>query len=199
METNIILRRVQMSGTGVVVDVVRDVIGQFVSEDKVFSAFDITEEIRKSGDARHYDVKSIVHNLYLNGQLGNNTYNRQVIVLDCGDDDYDVWVYFPFTKSAYDHPLAKKQTIQVPVDTDEDTDEVTVTVTDEHRIQIPQKVLKQVTPDQITKAYDVACNGNVILRKPESDGRVRITEATFPVGARLNVTTKGNTIEISPK
>lgn len=185
-----------MSSTSVAVDVVVDVVNQFVSEDKVFSAYDVTKEIRKSGDARHYDVKGKVHGLYMSGQLGNNLYSRELIVLDLGDDDADVFVYFPHSKSAYDHPLAKKDTVQVTVDND-DTDGVQVIVTDEHRIQIPQEVLKQVTPDT-TQAYDLACNGNTILKKAESDGRVRITEASFPAGAKLNITVDGNTIQISP-
>ena len=185
--------------TGVAQSTVEEVIDQFVSEDKVFSAFDVTKAIRDNGDARHYNVKKIVHDLYLNGLLGNNTYDRQVIVLDCGNDDHDVWVYFPYSKSAYDHPLARKQTVQVGIDTDDDTDGVTVTVTDEHRIQIPQKVLKQVQPDQLSGSYDLSFNGNVILRKAESDGRVRITDTSTPAGAELSVVVNGNTIEISPK
>lgn len=182
--------------TSVAASVVEEVIALFVSEDRVFSAFDVTKEIRKSGIVRHYDVKGIVHGLYMAGQLGNNLYSRELVVFDLGTDDADVFVYFPHTKSAYDHPLAKKDTVQVAVDSDDDDDGVTIIVTDEHRIQIPQDVLKQVTPDQAT-GYDLSCNGNTISRKAEADGRVRITETSFPAGAKLSVTVDGNTIRIS--
>lgn len=185
--------------TSVAASVVEDVVSQLTSDDEVFSAFDVTKKIRESGDARHYNVKGIVHDLYLSGQLGDNMYSREVIVLDCGNDDHDVWVYFPHSKSAYDHPLAKKDTVQVPVDTDDDeSDGVTVTVAAEHRIQIPQKVLRQVSVTS-TDEYSISCNGNTVLRKAESDGRVRITEASLSLGTRLDVTVDGNTIQISPK
>ena len=184
--------------TGVAQSTVEEVIDQFVSEDGVFSAFDVTKKIRESGDARHYNVKKIVHDLYLSGQLGNNTYSRELVQFDLGHDDADVWVYFPHTKSAYDHPLAKKQTVQVGINTDDDSDGVTVSVAAEHRIQIPRKVLKQVTVTS-TDEYKISCNGITVFRKAEADGRVRITESDYVLGTRLDVTVNGNTIEISPK
>ncbi len=205
-----------MSGNVVtqeVTDSIEEVINGFVAEDKVFTAFDVTKVVNKDGQvAKHYQIKSTVHSLYMCGRLGNNMYSRELVTLDLGNDDADAFVYFPHSKTAYDHPLAKSQTVQavndgssvpvldldsVGVDVDADDDSVTVIVTDEHRIQIPREVLSQITVGA-SRTYDISCNGGISCRKAESDGRVRITEASFPAGARLNVKVENNTIHISP-
>lgn len=203
-----------MSGSMVtqeVTDAVMLVIDGFVADDKVFSAFDVTKIVNKDSKvAKHYQIKGIVHSLYMVGDLGNNRYSRELVTLDLGHDDADAFVYYPHSKTAYDHPLAKGQAIQAVDNGDgvpildlnsvgkvADDDAVTVVVTDENRIQIPREILGQITLG-MSRAYEISCNGNLTCRKAESDGRVRITEKAFPAGAKLNVSVKTNTIHVSP-
>lgn len=104
-----------MSGTVCLTSDVKEVVDKFTSNGDVFSAYDITKEVNKNGPvARHHKIKALVHGFHQAGELGNNEYSRELITLDLGNDDAEAWVYYPHaTKTAYDHPLAKSQTVAV--------------------------------------------------------------------------------------
>jgi hypothetical protein len=197
-----------MTGTKSVTGIMSD----FMVKGESFTAFDVTKELRADGqDARHYKVKSDVHRVFLNGGMSPFGYTRTLVTLDLGNDDADAFVYHDQTVDPYNYPLAKKQTVGVPVadgdNTDAGDDEdaepdvvATVKVVTENRVQIPKKVLQKLdTSKQVLKSYDISCNGRDYYgRFPESDGRVRITAADIPVGTKLNLKIENNTVHISP-
>ena len=194
-------------------------VAAMTSKGEVFTAYDVTKKVNENGPvARHYNIKGVVHSMYQAGDMGDVStgYRREMVTLDLGNDDADAWVYYPSDKTAYDHPLAKKQTVQaiddgtgVPVldldsigiedeDEDDEDDSVIVSVTEEHRIQIPKKVLSKIDVTK-TSTYDILdINGDLHCRFPEKDGRVRITDRTLPTGSKIKVKVDSNIIYISP-
>jgi hypothetical protein len=57
---------------------VKEVISDKISNDIMFTAFDITKELRKNGHkVRHGNIRSIVHDLFRNGEI--NGYTRTII------------------------------------------------------------------------------------------------------------------------
>jgi len=196
---------------------VQEVIDKFTNEDKVFSAYDVTKEVNKNGPvARHYKIKSLVHGIFQAGEMNGDNYNRELITLDVGNDDADAFVYYPNSKTAYDHPLAKSQTVTavdngdgVPTldldDLDDDTDDededddseivATVTVTNENRIQIPRKVLKGLYTND--SSYHISCGGKLYVKSAEADGRIRITDTSYLPKTRVNIAIQHNTVIVN--
>ena len=218
-----------LSEIGVIVE---KAVIELVSVSEVFSAFDVTKKVRDEQGghvARHAVIRSNVHNMFDMSEMPNS-YDRELITLEVGDEDVNAFVYFTDSKSAYDHPLAKSQSVAVAVDDSgvptldldgldsDDTDDTdycngdcanceddlpdavgvvaTVKVTGKHRIQIPKKVLRNLTVNN--GAYNIDVNGSFVVRKAEADGRVRITEPSFPAESTLNLSIKNNTVHISP-
>jgi hypothetical protein len=59
-------------------DAISLIVNDKVDQGQMFTAFDITKEIRANGtQARHKDIKEIVHELYINGDMGG--YIRSLI------------------------------------------------------------------------------------------------------------------------
>ncbi len=57
---------------------VKDVIADKVSQNQMFTAFDITKELRKKGQqVSHYNIKRIVHTIYNNGDMQG--YDRSLV------------------------------------------------------------------------------------------------------------------------
>jgi len=49
---------------------VKDVVADFIADEKLFSAYDITKTLRSDGnDVRHFEVKDIVHGLFANYEM----------------------------------------------------------------------------------------------------------------------------------
>ena len=80
---------------------VRAEIGESIRMNRIFTAFDITKKIRKDGVRyKHEDVKQLVHDSFLNGELTG--YTRTLI--DVGTA-IQPWLYCPVTRDAseYNH------------------------------------------------------------------------------------------------
>ena len=74
---------------------VKEVIADKISRDVMFTAFDITKELRKNGNkVRHGNIRSIVHDLFRNGEI--NGYTRTIIDIN-GDRPF---VYHPISSDA---------------------------------------------------------------------------------------------------
>jgi len=213
-----------MSQTADIISDVVKVVDDFTAVGKVFSAYDVTKEVNKNEPvAPHYKIKALVHGIFGAGEMGHQSqrYDRDLITLDTGTDDVDAWVYYGSSKTAYDHPLAKSQTVQgvdngsgVPVldlssigadddddtttddDEDEDTDDVVVTVTAENRIQIPKNILKQMSTDIIDE-YIIYIDGRVDIRYVNTDGRIRV-KTNLSSGDKMKIFKLGKAIHICP-
>jgi len=74
---------------------VKEVISDKISKDIMFTAFDITKELRKNGNkVRHGNIRSIVHDLFRNGEI--NGYTRTIIDIN-GERPF---VYHPISSDA---------------------------------------------------------------------------------------------------
>lgn len=210
-------------------DAVAVAVQEKTANKEVFSAFDITKAVRadKQGHfASHDKMKSCVHRMFGQGHMPVE-YDKTLIGLDTGGSgDIQAFVYHPDTASAYDHPLAKKQTVQVTIpdtgndsipapqfdDTDstddaDDSDDaddgttITVKTTVENRIEIPKNILAQMAIRQDGKGkYAIrASNGQLRFRSPR-DGRVRVGCHYFGGTDYYNVEVDivANEIKISP-
>ena len=94
--------------------IIRNIIDNKVQNGEMFTAYDITLIARASGEyARHPQVKSIVHDLMRNGDLGL-TYTS--VLRAFGVSAFPAVVYFPLGAdvSNYDPGAVKKALAQVP-------------------------------------------------------------------------------------
>jgi len=212
-----------------ITDAVRDAVTEKTGQEEVFSAFDITKAVRASEGghfATHDVLKAKVHAMFAQG-LMPFSYGKTLIGLDAGGQTVQAFVYHPDNKTAYDHPLAAKQTVQVTVpddglddsipapvfDTDSSTDSddaddaddsnsgIVVTTTAENRIEIPGAVLAQVSVRADGKFVIRASNGKIRRRKPNVlSGRVRVGTHWFDGSDKYSVSVDiaENEIKISP-
>jgi hypothetical protein len=153
-----------------VFDVILNVISEFVSSQKLFTAFDVTKEVRSRVDGKvpHFDVRSFLNSEFLMGQ-DMDSYNRELCVLNVIHDPR-AFIYYPDGKEASEYPLYKSSTVQKdPTIDDEDIIEITA----EGRFNIPKSMLNQV--NTVSGSYHFLIDGDNICRSPNSDGRVRFT------------------------
>lgn len=134
-----------------------------VNAGEVFTAYDVTLAARQvtSETVLHNDVRNIVSNAFITGEMGD--YNREMHEID-GSGGSRALVYFPDGKTAADHPKVKSS---------DDGDGMVLDATAEGRVNSPQKVLNQVGMTGGT--YDFTMNGQAFFRSPNKDGRVRLT------------------------
>ena len=169
---------------------VNDVVAEFVSQNKVFTAYDVTVAARKrtSHNVRHADVRQAV-----TGIINNDTTNRVANAADYvmtllslnipSKGNPQALVYHPMNVDPYTHPMAMQNTV-APAPVDDGTaapvddgqgnvipfDGIDLTV--EGRLNIPKKVLSQACP--VGGSYDIKVNGTIVSRFPNLDGRVRL-------------------------
>lgn len=180
-----------------------EVLDENIQNGEVFTAFDITSSARAKTDdnVRHDDVRNIVNNEFVSQQMAG--YDRELCVLDLSDSP-SAFVYFPDTKSASDHPLVSGSgvilsntsvnTVSTPVISLDDDEYKT---TKEGRVQIPRKLLSQVTPNAGT--YDLIINGSYRGATPDARGDIRIGLRQFGIKdskVKLTVDTTNNSINI---
>jgi len=155
---------------------------QMVANEEVFTAYDITIAVRaiESDTVPHRDVRTVVHNSFDAGEMTN--YQSALCTLDLQNDPTAV-VFYPNGKNPSDHPLVEDDTQSSVTSSDandsdssdDSTDADIYSVTAEGRINIPKKVLDQVTP--IGNSFDFMINGSVKCRSINSDGRIRFSMA----------------------
>lgn len=186
-----------------------DALQARIDNGSIFSAFDITTDVRDGIGERvsHKDVRRIVSSEFGIGQfLGH--YNKEIIHLDIMDKP-NVAVYYPDGKSAYDHPKALKQDVvpvSVPVRSGsskskmggntKDGHEYVCKATAEGRVNIPKKVLKQAHSQG--GSYDIYFQGNIIYKRPNTDGHLRILKSELGGGDtfRISIDSPANNILI---
>jgi hypothetical protein len=188
-----------------------EVLDEKVQNGEVFTAFDITSAARSKTDdnIRHSDVRHIVGNEFSTQQMGN--YDRELRTLDLSSSP-QAFVYFPDTKTAEDHPLVSAalvtpnptnlgvshgtSTFPTPTPTVFlDDDEVKTTA--EGRVQIPRKLVAQVTPNGGT--YDILIGGTLKCANKDARGDLRIGLKQLGINdpkVRVTVDSVNNTINI---
>ena len=171
-----------------------EVLGEFISDKKVFTAFDVTTETRKrtSDNVRHFEVRNIIGNEFMTNQMVG--YNRELCTLDAGVKPQAL-VYYPDSKQASDHPLVEDIVVDDGDNTDS-SDPNIIKVTTEGRFNIPKKILDKV--DAIGGSYDFMVNGNLICRSANKDGRVRLSAKKIGISTvkcRLTVDNGSITLE----
>jgi len=179
-----------------------EVLEKKVSNGDVFTAFDVTQEVRAAVNdtVLHKDVRIIVFNKFLQGQIGN--YNRDACTLNISGSPVAL-VYYPDDKSVTDHPLVDSSIVSDFDDDDDDDDDIddsfsdpdVVEMTAEGRINIPKKKLDKVTP--IGGSYDFMISGQLECRSTNSDGRIRFRMSDIGIGTKCRIKVDSNTNSIS--
>ena len=185
-----------------------ETLEDFLLGKKVFTAYDVTIAARgkTSDNVKHVDVRGIVDNEFITQKMIG--YDRELCTLNLGSSP-QAQVYFPDTKSANDHPLVDgSSSVSTPVSQPTsqptstapavDLDDDEYKTTKEGRIQIPRKVLKQVTPN--AGSYDVQISGGSLKCVcADARGDVRICLRQFGIDSakvKLTVDTGANTINL---
>ncbi len=204
--------------TPVVSQAILTALAARIANQDVFTAYDVTTDARDgtTDNVRHRDVRDIVANEFAVDQFPDD-YNREAIELDVPGNPYAM-VYFPDGKTAQDHPKAAQQIAQPQVAPPvapippyvsqaqassttkqggavKDGDGFICSVTSKGVINIPHSIVSKVTPNG--GSYDLQVGGSLICKRPDGDGRLRISSSKLGGGSqfRLEVSTH-NTITI---
>lgn len=189
--------------TAIVANTIMEILDEKIQNEEVFTAFDITTAVRAAtaDTVIHNDVRSIVNDDFIASKMVG--YNRDLVTLDLSNSP-KAFVYFPDTKQAEDHPLVTMAAVSIPSipSTPVSTPAVTLDAdeyktTKEGRVQIPRKLLSQVTPNAGT--YDFIIGGSYRGATPDARGDVRICLRQFGIKdskVKLIVDTTNNTINV---
>ena len=186
-----------------------EVLEQMILDRKIFTAFDVTEAIRTAVKENqmnesilHRDTRNIVNNEFITQQMAG--YDRELCTLNVPGSPQAL-VYFPDTKQASDHPKVSGGSITSPapavsigdasgVDLGDDE----YKTTKEGRVQIPRKLVLQVTPS--AGSYDIIIDGSTtIYRNVDARGDIRVGLKQYGIKddkVRIKVDTSNNTINI---
>lgn len=184
-----------------------EILEEKIQNGEVFTAFDITEAARAKTDDTviHGEVRDIVNNEYITGHVTGKPisgYDRELSVLNLAGNPQAL-VYFPDSMSASDHPLVSDSTVSD--NTDDGTDDGTVddlgddeyNLTKEGRIQIPRKLLSQVSPN--AGSYDLLISGTLKCAPADARGDVRVCLRQMGISGtkvKLTVDSTNNTINL---
>lgn len=183
----------------VAVNTIIEILEQTIIDEKVFTAFDITKEVRtKTNDkVTHNDVRKIVNNEFITQQMAK--YDRELCTLNLSGSPQAL-VYFPDTKHANYHSLVDSSTI---IDIDDDNTDLDNLLDDEYkltaegRINISKKLISQVTPNAGT--YDIIVNGSLVCGSLNKDGRIRVSLKHIGISnnkVKVTADISNNTIKI---
>jgi len=156
-----------------------------VQNGEVFTAFDITKEVRNSSADKvpHRDVRNIIINELATGGMPN--YDRELCTLDKISSSPEAFVYFPDGKSAQDHKDVSSTDNTDNTDSDPDDEDVVDLGNDEYpttkegRVQIPRKLLAQVNCS--CGSYDVLICGTPKSAIQDARGDVRVCLKQFGI------------------
>lgn len=186
-----------------------EVMDEKLQNGEVFTAYDITVAARAVTDdtLSHNDVRNIVNNAFITAEMNGkraDDYNRELCTLNLSDSP-QAFVYFPDTKSANDHPLVDGHT---PASSSASTSVSTASVVDldddeyktrgDGRIQIPHKLISQLTPNG--GSFDVLVNGTLKCASKNAKGEIRVGLRQFGITdskVKITVDTVNNTINIT--
>lgn len=163
------------------VNAVIEVVEDFIKQEKIFTAYDITTEVRKRAGEQvdyHSEIKRVVHGGFDWIRAG---YQSTLITLDIPQNP-QAFVYHPLGTDPMKYPLA----LQDNTDTDDNdnggTDPVQTNkinrVTGERRLNIPKKILGQVQPNG--GSFDISVNGTLVCKNLTAlDNRIRLSSRTL--------------------
>jgi hypothetical protein len=185
---------------------ISEVLFDFVAREEMFTAFDVTKGVRAklSETVLHREVRQDVHNGF---DFVGRGYQRTPVTLSVAGNP-TVFVYHPINTDAHDHPLAMKDSDADAgqVYTDSSTPAASTVpvalpdgvrqITKDKRVTIPRKFLKQVNPTG--GSYDIMSQGDLICRKPNANGMVRIAASKLGGGSKFKITVENNSIHVSP-
>lgn len=179
--------------TALLSDAVVDVLNEKFAKMEVFSAYDITKDVRRKVEPEekvfHSDVRQIINDRFIHN-LFPDDYHRECIELNIEDTPRAI-VYYPDGKSFQDHPLAVKcdedmedgtETTPTPSVPAVQNDVFVCEVTREGRLNIPKKII----PDNCD-THVISFNGRSISLKTNSDGRLRVSIKYLDYGDKFEV------------
>lgn len=194
-----------------VYDVVNDramaVLCDLTKQNKVFTAYDVTKQLRKENptiDVIHSEVRDIILEEWKNTFC--DEYESTLMELNNGQHSY---VYHPETVSPETHPMVKSK----PVPTKNDVDEFDLT--DKNRLNISKELLTQLGLVSGKIGQIVTMNGVMSVRSSlpdtmlparvltvNTDGRLRIgekmlTEAFGHLNKKYNVSVSSDKTAIN--
>lgn len=175
---------------------VADEVSLLTQSNNLFTAFDVTNKLRgehQDLEIGHKEVRMIVDSMYKIGQMGQD-YTRTSTVMQNGQSAF---VFHNITDAPTNHPFAEKPTVTDSDDSDPDPATAVlvglvghdvVEVTKESRLNIPQKLLRNVDMHPFDDVYlnindnsnTVSLNRYVVTDIPlkvNADGAVRISQS----------------------
>ena len=182
-----------------VTSTILEILDQKVNDQEVFTAYDVTKDVRakmgRSVSVPHNSVRAVVVQEFASGRIPD--YNSELHTLNVVDSPVAM-VYFPDGKSATDHDQVDvfDDDDSTEGDSKEDLDDDEYHLTSEGRVEIPQKLLTQVTAN--AGSYDILISGSLKCVTPNKDGRVRLSLKHMGITdkVKLIVDTANNTINM---
>jgi hypothetical protein len=186
------------------VSAVLEVVNDFVKQEKMFTAYDVTKEVRKKAGEQvdyHREIRRVVHGGFDWIQAG---YQSTSILLNVPGNPR-VLLYHPLGTDPNDFHLALQDDTDDDLDSDvldgDNTDSTQVAqapkssvskickVTSEGRLNIPKKVLLKMQDDN--GSFDISVNGTLVCRKATDwDFRIRLNSSVLggaKVGDGFNI------------
>jgi hypothetical protein len=203
--------------TAIVAQFILDALEARIKNLSVFTAYDVTTDARDMTEENvdHTEVRNIVHQEFATSQFPD-AYNQESIELTTNDVAI---VYFPDGHVASEHPMAKNPTappigkvpdfvkqaqtgstsVAAPKSkkggNTKDGDGYICEVTGKNVINIPDAIVKAVTPNGGT--YDITTiTGVTIYKKADGEGRLRISSSRLGGGDKFRMVVKTNTIVV---
>lgn len=162
--------------------IVENVVEELAMKKKMFTAYDVTSIAKEQGaDENHYQMKNVVHNMRDALKL-NFSYERQLITIPLldGQDDPQVFVYFPENDDPYDYDpdwRSKEQDVQSD---ESDVSPLEEGTSDTDSSNFPQDTVLPKQPN-LTATSDP----DIIEGEVDKRGRLNLTSAMVK---RLGVT-----------
>ena len=172
--------------------ITEEVLNEKVAKKEVFTSYDITKDVRLKvfKICTHRDVKKVVVNRFFQGQIVG--YVRKACVLNT-NDNVRAFVYYPSGKTPSEHPLVDGNKND-EVDNDPD-DGIIVSAKSEGRVNIPHKVLNQISPTN--DIYEFSVNGKLVSRKRNANGMIRLGLKSYGIsGGKCRMTVDNDTIMV---
>ena len=215
-----------MVAANTVMEKIEEVLNEFVAEDRIFSAFDVTKRVReKAGKvlATHKRIQAMVHQIYTDGNFPSKdfvtSYIRILMPVDAAVSmRVRAWIYYPSSENPYDYDPEAVKNVTVEDDLDKGSPgKYSLTTAD--RLNVSGDLLnkigakpkdyiwisvegeKMVLSPRVFPCANPGDQKNLIVNK---DGRVRIPKKVIEgyldcaVPSSFNIEIEKDYISISP-
>lgn len=150
-----------------------DVLVLFQTQDKVFTAYDITQAVRTKTqeNIHHADVQTLVHDQWLIDDFDDNYLRDDMVQLNISGKPFAI-VYYPDIKNSSDHPLALNQGVSSAPAIQPQPAPIQHPITGTSSMSLPAKTTPSKKPGGAAKRKDgsYAC-------KLTKEGRINIPKA----------------------